>query len=160
MRQPDEAVLLDMLLFGRRIRDRMAGVTHDEFDGDEDLQLAITYLIQIVGEAASRVSQSLRDSYPQVPWTQIIGMRRDYFPAVYQTCTAITLAPNKICTMMAKSTPYLACHLDNFPAKVPGPEAGWLRQVTQPPFIAGPLACIGTKLPVKHSQTQSICFHN
>ena len=75
MRQPDEAVLLDMLLFGRRIRDRMAGVTHDEFDGDEDLQLAITYLIQIVGEAASRVSQSLRDSYPQVPWTQIIGMR-------------------------------------------------------------------------------------
>ena len=75
MRQPDEAVLLDMLIFARRVRDRMAAVTHDEFDGDTDLQLAITHLIQIVGEAASRSSQTLRSSYPQVPWTQIIGMR-------------------------------------------------------------------------------------
>jgi hypothetical protein len=41
--------------------------------------------------------------------------------------------------MTAKSTPYLSCHRDNFLAKVPGPVAGWLRQVTQPPFIAGPL---------------------
>ena len=40
---------------------------------------------------------------------------------------------------MAKSTPYLSCHRDNFPAIVPGPVAGWLRQVTQPPFIAEPL---------------------
>ena len=75
MRQPDDAVLLDMLLFGRRIRDRIAGVTSDEFDEDVDLQLAITYLIQTVGEAASRATQTLRGSYPQVPWTQIIGMR-------------------------------------------------------------------------------------
>jgi hypothetical protein len=41
--------------------------------------------------------------------------------------------------MMAKSTPYLACHRDSLPTKVLGLEAGWLRQVTQPPFIAGPL---------------------
>jgi hypothetical protein len=39
-----------------------------------------------------------------------------------------------------KHVPYLSCHRDNFPAKVPGPVTGWLRQVTQPPFIAGPLA--------------------
>ena len=69
---------------------------------------------------------------------------RDKFPATYQTCTATAPARNKICTMTAKSTPYPACHRDNFPAKVPGPVAGWLRQVTQPPFIAGPLAIIYT----------------
>jgi hypothetical protein len=65
---------------------------------------------------------------------------RDYFPAVYQTCTATAPAPNKICTWTAKSKPDLSCHRDNFLAKVPGPVAGWLRQVTQPLFIAGPLA--------------------
>jgi hypothetical protein len=65
---------------------------------------------------------------------------RDYFPATYNNCTAITPTPNKNCTWLAKSTPYLSCHRDYFPAKVPGPLAGWLRQVTQPPFIAGPLA--------------------
>jgi hypothetical protein len=77
-----------------------------------------------------------RDTAP-VPFSNFIY--RDYFSAVYQTCTAIAPALNKICTMMAKSTPYLACHRDNFPTKVPGPVARWLRQVTQPAFIAGPL---------------------
>jgi hypothetical protein len=41
---------------------------------------------------------------------------------------------------MSKSAPYLSCHRDYFSAKAPGPVAGWLRQVTQPPHIAGPLA--------------------
>jgi hypothetical protein len=63
----------------------------------------------------------------------------DQFPATYKPCTAIAHKRNKPCTMTAKSTPYLSCHRDNLPAKVPGLVAGWLRQVTQPPFIAGPL---------------------
>jgi hypothetical protein len=49
---------------------------------------------------------------------------------------------NKLCTWTAKSAPYLSCHRDNFSAKVPGPVAGWLHQVTQPPHIAGPLQAI------------------
>ncbi len=39
-----------------------------------------------------------------------------------------------------KHVPYLSCHRDSKVAKVPGHVAGWRRQVTQPPFIAGPLA--------------------
>jgi len=74
---------------------------------------------------------------------------RDYFPAVYQTCTAAAPARNKNCTRTAKSTPYLSCHRDNFSAKAPGHVAGWLHQVTQPPFIAGPLACTGSKVPTR-----------
>jgi hypothetical protein len=42
----------------------------------------------------------------------------------------------------AKSTPYLSCHRDSISAKVPGSVAGWLRQVPQPTFIAGPLGGI------------------
>lgn len=75
MRQPDEAVLVDMLMFARRIRDKVTRVTRAEFEDNEDLQLALTYLIQIVGEAASKSSESLRSAYPEVPWVQIIGMR-------------------------------------------------------------------------------------
>jgi hypothetical protein len=83
-----------------------------------------------------------RDTAP-VPFSNFIYLEKD--SSVYQTCTATAPALNKICTKMAKSTPYLSCHRDNFPAKVPGPMAGWLRQVTQPPFIAGPLGNIGVK---------------
>lgn len=75
MRQPDEAVLLDMLLFARRIRDRVTTVTISEFEADADLQLATTYLVQVVGEAASRASDALRGAHPDVPWAKIIGMR-------------------------------------------------------------------------------------
>jgi hypothetical protein len=58
-----------------------------------------------------------RDTAP-VPFSNFIY--RDYFPAVYQTFTAIAPAPNKTCTMTAKSTPFLSCHRDNFSAKETG----------------------------------------
>ena len=73
----------------------------------------------------------------QCPFIKIVYP--DKFPATYKPCTPIAHKRNKLCTRTAKSTPYLSCHRDNFPAKVPGLVAGWLCQVTQPPFIAGPL---------------------
>lgn len=75
----------------------------------------------------------------------------DKFPATYKPCTAIAHSGNKPCTRTAKSTPYLSCHRDNFPAKVPGLVAGWLRQVTQPPFIAGSL-CLMQKCDTRLSE--------
>jgi len=58
-----------------------------------------------------------------------------------RVCTAIAPAPEKTCAMTAKTAPYPSRHRDSFPAKAPGPVAGWLHRVTQPPFIAGPLGC-------------------
>ncbi len=68
--------LQDMLAYSRRIRDRVASVARAEFDDDPDLQLALTYLIQVVGEAASHVSGETRTRSPLIPWTQIVGMRQ------------------------------------------------------------------------------------
>ena len=53
------------------------------FDTDEMLQVWVVYHLQILGEAASKISPELRIQYPDVPWTQIVGMRNilvhDYF---------------------------------------------------------------------------------
>jgi len=38
-------------------------------------QLALTRLIEIVGEAASKISQEDQGRYPQLPWRKAIGMR-------------------------------------------------------------------------------------
>lgn len=54
-----------------------------QFDADEDLQIVLTHLVQMLGEAASRVSRELMDRHTAVPWRQIVGMRNrvvhDYF---------------------------------------------------------------------------------
>lgn len=36
---------------------------------------AIVRSIEIVGEAASQISKEYRESHPELPWAQIIGMR-------------------------------------------------------------------------------------
>jgi uncharacterized protein with HEPN domain len=51
------------------------GRTRAEFDPDGVLRLALTYLIQIVSEAASQVSQETKDTHPEIAWHSIVGMR-------------------------------------------------------------------------------------
>ena len=53
----------------------MHGRTRDDLDLDRQLVLALGKSIEIVGEAASRVTESSRQDLPQIPWDQIIGMR-------------------------------------------------------------------------------------
>ena len=45
------------------------------FSGIEDLQAALERYIEVIGEAASKLSQHTRELAPNVPWSQIIGAR-------------------------------------------------------------------------------------
>lgn len=53
------------------------------FDRDPPIQSHIYRHVMMVGEAAWRLSQPLKDANPEVPWKQIEGMRHimvhDYF---------------------------------------------------------------------------------
>lgn len=51
------------------------GVTRENFDNDELLRLSLTHLLQVIGEAARRVSPDFRAAYPQIDWKAIVGMR-------------------------------------------------------------------------------------
>jgi uncharacterized protein with HEPN domain len=51
------------------------GKSREDFDNDEVLRLALTHLLQIIGESARRVSQEFREENPQIPWKAIVGMR-------------------------------------------------------------------------------------
>jgi uncharacterized protein with HEPN domain len=63
--------------------EKVAGIGRSEFDRNETLRLALTHLLQIIGEAARRVSVNFQDGHPEIPWKAIIGMRHkvvhDYF---------------------------------------------------------------------------------
>ena len=51
------------------------GKTRQDYDRESALRLALTHLIQVIGEAARRVSVQFRDRHPQIPWEAIAGMR-------------------------------------------------------------------------------------
>lgn len=46
-----------------------------EFEKDELFQVWIVRHLQIIGEAASRVSNETQIKYPDIPWNKMIGMR-------------------------------------------------------------------------------------
>jgi uncharacterized protein with HEPN domain len=46
-----------------------------DLDTDRMLVLSLIKSIEIMGEAASKVTKESRDVYPDVPWLNIIGMR-------------------------------------------------------------------------------------
>ena len=43
--------------------------------GDEDLRIVVAHWVQIIGEAASRVSPETQGAHPKIPWRRIVGMR-------------------------------------------------------------------------------------
>ena len=51
------------------------GLTRAEFDNDRALALALTHLLQTIGEAARQTSSEFRALHPGIPWAAIVGMR-------------------------------------------------------------------------------------
>jgi uncharacterized protein with HEPN domain len=51
------------------------GKNRADLDKDRLLELALVRLLEIVGEAASRVPSEVCASYPEIPWPQIVGLR-------------------------------------------------------------------------------------
>jgi uncharacterized protein with HEPN domain len=52
-----------------------AGKDFQAFASDQQLQLAVARCIEIIGEAASRLSPDFRSRHVDIPWGRIIGTR-------------------------------------------------------------------------------------
>jgi uncharacterized protein with HEPN domain len=88
----DRALLQDILEAIKEVMDNTPP-TQEAFDADKFVRSHLLRHIQIIGEASWRLSDSLKDRNPQVPWKSIAGMRHvlvhDYFEVnwtrVYET---------------------------------------------------------------------------
>lgn len=49
--------------------------TRPDLESDRLFFLALLKLVEIVGEAATRISQSMQSAHPDIPWREIIGTR-------------------------------------------------------------------------------------
>ena len=64
-----------MLDAGREALSFIEGRTREDLSRDRMLLLALIKEIEIIGEAASRISAESRNALPAVPWQLIVGMR-------------------------------------------------------------------------------------
>ena len=53
----------------------IAGKIFKEFQDDLMLQSAVTRQLEIIGEAAKRLSEEIKDELGNLPWRKIAGMR-------------------------------------------------------------------------------------
>jgi uncharacterized protein with HEPN domain len=67
--------LTDILEATDRIAEFIAGIEPESFQKSELLRSAVVHKLSIVGEAAARLSDEVRNRNPQVPWPQIIAFR-------------------------------------------------------------------------------------
>jgi uncharacterized protein with HEPN domain len=74
-RRNDRVPLLQMLDHAREAVAMIAGKDPDSLAKDRMLELALIKLVEIIGEAAGRVSQAGQEEYEKIPWREVIGMR-------------------------------------------------------------------------------------
>jgi uncharacterized protein with HEPN domain len=76
MSEPKELVRLrHMQDYAREALELIKGKGRSNLDSERLLELALVRLLEMVGEAANRVSPEYQSLHPLIPWSQIIGLR-------------------------------------------------------------------------------------
>jgi len=71
----DRNRLLHMVEAARQGVVFVEGRERAELDTDTQLRFALLRALEIVGEAASRITPETRTAYPEIPWQRIVGAR-------------------------------------------------------------------------------------
>jgi uncharacterized protein with HEPN domain len=71
----DQLRLRHMLDHATEAVQLVAGKSRKDLDDDRLLNLSLVRLLEIIGEAAARLSAETRGLYPLIPWPDIIGLR-------------------------------------------------------------------------------------
>jgi uncharacterized protein with HEPN domain len=74
-RRDDTVPMRHMLDHAREAVALVRGRVRSDVDTDRLLQLALTRILEIIGEAANRVSKEGHARYPEIPWLDVITTR-------------------------------------------------------------------------------------
>ncbi|HEU0016716.1 MAG TPA: HepT-like ribonuclease domain-containing protein [Longimicrobium sp.] len=64
-----------MLRAAENLVQRLPAMSRDRLEADAFEQYGVSKALELIGEAASRVSLEFRAAHPELPWKKIIGMR-------------------------------------------------------------------------------------
>jgi uncharacterized protein with HEPN domain len=71
----DIASLWDMLTAARAVESFVKGRSFEDYTNDLMLRSAVERQVEIIGEAAGRVSTEFQDGHPEIPWRPIQAQR-------------------------------------------------------------------------------------
>lgn len=75
MRDEDRVRLRHMIDAVDSVQKFLQGRTRPDLDSDEMLLFAVIRAIEILGEAAGKLSDDVRTQAPAIPWSAIVAMR-------------------------------------------------------------------------------------
>ncbi|MBI1913118.1 MAG: DUF86 domain-containing protein [Deltaproteobacteria bacterium] len=82
-RREDVIRLHHMLEASRDALSFISGKARRDLDDNKMLRLSLVRCIEIIGEAASRLSPDCQSEFPAIPWKNIINMRNRLIHAYY-----------------------------------------------------------------------------
>ncbi len=83
--RPDDRIRVRHMLDAMEAAMRfVSGRSRTDLAVDEELVFALMHAVQIVGEAASRLTPAARAGMPDVPWAAILGMRNRLVHAYFE----------------------------------------------------------------------------
>jgi uncharacterized protein with HEPN domain len=71
----DLALLWDMREFARQAHEMVRRITFERLDEDPIRKLALERALEVLGEAARRVSAEFQGQTPQIGWRDLVGQR-------------------------------------------------------------------------------------
>ena len=71
----DATYLWDMLDAAEAVQQFVAGRSFENYVRDRMMRGAVERNIEIIGEAARRISRSFQAAHPEIPWEGMIGQR-------------------------------------------------------------------------------------
>lgn len=73
-----------MLEAAQEIMSFISDKKRSDLESDRKLSLSIVRLLEIIGEAAGRISDDLRQTHSLLPWDVIVGMRNRLIHAYFE----------------------------------------------------------------------------
>jgi uncharacterized protein with HEPN domain len=71
----DATSLWDMVEAIKKIQEFTVGITEEDYSENELLQSAVERKLEILGEAARRISLEFQAEHPEIDWRNMIGLR-------------------------------------------------------------------------------------
>lgn len=84
MHRDDFIRLRHMLDAAKDVVQFAQGKTLRDLDEDRLLELGVLKAIEMIGEAASKISPEVKRLFPDIPWEDIIGMRNRLIHAYFK----------------------------------------------------------------------------